>query len=1052
MISNSKELSRVRALKSVLTHGFFNALRRIAASLFFIALVFAGNNFAQGTQSEPSPGILDLDFNAQISTASYSAKTVSVVLPLPDGKILVGGFFNSFNGVATGAVVRLDPNGRLDTSFNCDAIMMIPSEFGALGALAVQPDGKILVSGVFRLGSETAKPALVRLNTDGSLDPSFSFNGTPGQYGARRILVRPNGKILIGGYSLMLPGGRSEGIVQLNSDGSVDTAFDSRTGTGVNYIEFQNDKILVSDGSEIARLNDDGTFDSSFNRRSQLDFIKIYVLPDGKIIGLKLNAMQLIRLNADGSDDAVLQNAPHRIYHVAIQPDGRVVIAGGNSSQHVSRLLPSGALDSSFTAFSNSSLFILNDLALQADGKILIGDQTIGTVPVNLFIRFNVDGTRDASFDTGTGFQLLTPGRVGGFAVQPDNKVIIGGKFDRINNASRYCLARLNEDGSLDDSFQVSTSGANRFNQIYEIHNLALQSDGKIIVSGAFSYTVNGEAKQDFARLNADGSIDPSYNLRAKIFNFSAGTIAGKNKVIMRPDNKSLVGNTRNGGAISDVVVPVVVNTDGSRFSGFNSGFKSDATNFFVFDIFVQPDGKIVIGGRYDIIMSNTYNAFVARLNPDGSVDTTFRAFEEDRKTVKAVALLPDGKILVAKNPHGDETKGEIIRLNADGSIDAAFNTVALNGKVNAFFRFDGGKIFVGGAFTQFNNQPRRNFAVINADGVLDATVLNVNQEVLSFMPDNKGRILIGGAFTTINVGGGNVNRSYLARLITEPGTVSAKPRFDFDGDGRSDLALFNQTTGIWTIRSSRTNQTISTHFGKNGDITAPADYDNDGKTDIAVYRPTEGMWYLQQSTAGFKAVRWGLAEDKPVAADYDGDGLADIAVFRPSSRIWYILQSSNNQMRAVYFGLATDVPLREVDFDGDGKADIAVYRPSNGGWYWQASGSNNEFRAAQWGASGDIPVAADYNGDGKTDIAVYRPSDGVWYQQLSTESGSYNFTAVQFGLNGDVPVVADYNGDGKADVSIRRGEVWALLLSVQGYNGLNFGSASDRAVAAVQP
>ena len=156
--------------------------------------------------------------------------------------------------------------------------------------------------------------------------------------------------------------------------------------------------------------------------------------------------------------------------------------------------------------------------------------------------------------------------------------------------------------------------------------------------------------------------------------------------------------------------------------------------------------------------------------------------------------------------------------------------------------------------------------------------------------------------------------------------------------------------------------------------------------------------------------------------------------------------------MRAVYFGLATDVPLREVDFDGDGKADIAVYRPSNGGWYWQASGSNNEFRAAHWGASGDIPVAADYNGDGKTDIAVYRPSDGVWYQQLSTESGNYNFAAVQFGLNGDIPVVADYNGDGKADVSIRRGEIWALLLSVQGYNGLNFGNASDKAVAAVQP
>jgi uncharacterized delta-60 repeat protein len=1053
MISNSKGLSRARAPKGVLTHEFFNALRRIAASLFFIALVFAGNNFAQGTQSESSPGILDLDFNAQISTASYSAKTVDVVLPLPDGKILVAGKINSYNGIATGAVVRLNPNGSLDTSFNCDVIMMTTSEFGFISALAVQPDGKILVSGVFKLNSETPTPSVVRLNADGSLDPSFSFNGTTGQYGARRILVRSNGKILISGDSLTLPSGRVEGIFQLNSDGSVDVAFDSGMSTSVSYIEFQNDKILALTGSEIARLNDDGSFDSSFNRRN-FNFTKAYVLSDGKIIGLRANAFQLIRLNADGTDDATLQSSQHTIYHAAVQPDGRIVVAGGHNGQKVSRLLSNGALDPSFAVFSDPSLLV-NALALQTDGKILIGDQMFSSTPVNFFIRFNQDGTRDSSFNTGIGFQLLAPGRVSGFAVQPDNKVIIGGKFDRINNTSRYCLARLNENGSIDDSFQVSTIGANRFTQIYEIHNLALQSDGKVIVSGAFSYTVNGETKTDFARLNADGSIDTSYNLAVRIVNFAAGTNAGKNKVIMRPNNNSLVGNSRNGGTASNIIAPVMVNEDGSPFAGFNSAYRTEATLFLIFDIFVQPDGKIVIGGRYDVPNGPgafISKGFVARMNSDGSLDSSFRTIEEDGKVVKALTPLADGKILIAKAQFPTEANSEVVRLNPNGTVDSTFKVGAANGKINALLPFADDKILVGGKFTQFYDQPRRNLAVLNANGTLNETLLNVNQEVLSLMADNQGRVLIGGAFTSISTGGGTVSRSYLARLNAEPESSSAKPRFDFDGDGRSDLALFNQTTGIWTIRSSRTNQTISTHFGKNGDITAPADYDNDGKTDIAVYRPTEGMWYLQQSTAGFKAVRWGLAEDKPVAADYDGDGRTDIAVFRPSSRIWYILQSSDNQMRAVYFGLATDVLLREVDFDGDGKADIAVYRPSNGGWYWQASGSNNEFRAAQWGASNDIPVAADYNGDGKTDIAVYRPSDGVWYQQLSTESGNYNFAAVQFGLNGDVPVVADYNGDGKADISIRRGEIWALLLSVQGYNGLNFGNASDKAVAAVQP
>jgi uncharacterized delta-60 repeat protein len=1048
MISNNNKLTETLALKGVSTRRSLDALRLFGAAFFVITSIFASFGFAQS---------LDLNFDAQISTESYSSKSVSVVLPLPDGKILVGGKINSFNGVATGAVVRLNANGSLDTSFNCDTILMNTSEFGHLGALAVQPDGKIIVSGVFKLGGETPTPAVVRLNANGSLDSSFSFSGTPGQYGARRILVRQNGKILISGDSLTLPnGGGTEGIIQLNSDGSIDTAFDSRVGTSVNYIEFQNDKILALSGSEIARLNDDGSFDSSFNRRNQLDFFKVYVLPDGKIIGLKANASQLIRLKADGSDDAILQSAPHKIFNVAVQPDGKLVVSGENNAQKVSRLLSNGALDSSFTAFSEQSLFIINALALQADGKILIADQTIGSAPVNFFIRFNADGTRDTSFNTGIGFQLLAPGRVGGFAVQPDNKVIIGGKFDRINSTSRYCLARLNEDGSLDDSFQVSTSGSNRFTQIYEIYSLALQSDGKLIISGAFSYTVNGELKQDFARLNTDGSIDPTYNLTTRIVNFAAGANAGKNKVIMRPDNKSLVGNSRSGlTASNNIFTPVTVNEDGSRFTGFNSTYKNDASVMFIFDIFVQPDGKIVIGGRHDVPTGQAQSiikGFIARLNADGSVDSTFQPFEEDQKVVKALTRLADGKILVAKNTLGDETKSEIVRLNADGSRDASFNAAALNGKVNALFRFADDRIFVGGAFTQFNNQPRRNLAVINKDGALEATVLNVNQEVLSFMPDNKGRILVGGAFTAISSGGGSFNRSYLARLTADTQSSSVKPRFDFDGDGRSDLALFSQTTGIWTIRSSRTNQTVTTHFGANGDIPTPADFDNDGKTDLAVYRPTEGMWYLQQSADNFKAVRWGALEDKPVAADYDGDGRTDIAVFRPSSRIWYILNSSNNQLRAVYFGQSTDIPLKDVDFDGDGKADIAVYRPSNGGWYWQASGTNNEFKAAQWGANGDIPVPADYNGDGKTDIVVYRPGDGTWYQQLSTAIGSYNFAAVQFGLNGDVPVVADYNGDGKADVSIRRGEIWALLLSAQGFNGLNFGNADDKAVAAIQP
>ncbi|MDQ4120465.1 MAG: FG-GAP-like repeat-containing protein [Acidobacteriota bacterium] len=1059
MITKSNDNSGMKELKGVSTLEFFKALRLTATFLFFILLVFGNNSVAQQTSFAALRGhstldLVDPTFNAQISTTSYNQKSVYTILPLPDGKILVGGRFNSYNRVATGSLVRLNADGILDSSFINDTIAGGEgASSNGVNVLAVQPDGKILAGGVFTLSGETATRPLVRLNADGTLDTTFSFTVPTFQFGVRRILVRPNGKIVISCEGFTTPGG-VEGIIQLNSDGSLDNSFNAAVSAPTRYIEFQNGKLLTVSGNtaELARLNDDGSFDTTFNRRT-VELFQIFVQPDGKIIGQRQGAPRLSRFNVDGTDDPTFQQTQQLVYRTALAPNGGIVILSGTNPYTLSRLLPNGAPDPSFSMYTQSNIQIYS-VAVQGDGKILIGDQTSGTVtsPINFFKRFNPDGTPDTAFNTGTGFQLLTPGKVEAFAVQPNNKLIIGGRFDLINDVSRFRMARLNEDGTLDDSFQISTTAANRFISITEIHNLALQSDGKILVSGAFTYTINGVMKNDFVRLNPDGSIDASYNLALILPNFAGGAGAGKNKIIMRPGNKALVGTSRITRNQPYFNPPVIVNSDATRDNGFNSAYRSDADSLFVYDLFVQPDGKIIIGGRYTIAGANITRGFVARLNSDGSLDSTFQISEENGKAVKALAVLPDGKILAARVQAYIETSGEVVRFNSNGTPDTTFNTSAVNGKINALLAFDNGKILAGGFFTKFNNQARRNLAVLNEDGSLDSMLLDVNQEVLSLAFDNQERILVGGAFTTISTGTGSVNRSYLARLLSDAISSSTKPRFDFDGDGRSDLALFNQTTGIWTIRSSRANQTVTTHFGKNGDLTAPADYDNDGTTDIAVYRPSEGIWYLQQSTAGFKAVRWGAAEDKPVAADYDGDGRADIAVFRPSNRIWYILQSSNNQLRAVHFGLETDVLLREVDFDGDGKSDIAVYRPSNGGWYWLASNSNNAFKALLWGAGGDVPAPADYNGDGKTDIAVYRLSNGVWYQQLSTESGNYSFAAQQFGINGDVPVVADYNGDGKADISIRRGEIWALLLSAQGYTGMNFGNASDAPVAAVQP
>ncbi len=219
----------------------------------------------------------------------------------------------------------------------------------------------------------------------------------------------------------------------------------------------------------------------------------------------------------------------------------------------------------------------------------------------------------------------------------------------------------------------------------------------------------------------------------------------------------------------------------------------------------------------------------------------------------------------------------------------------------------------------------------------------------------------------------------------------------DFDGDGKTDVAVF-RPRGAWYLLQS-TNGFTAVQFGQAGDKPQPADYDGDGKADVAVFRPSNGAWYIQRSRDGFTGVSFGAAADKPVAADYDGDGKTDIAVYRGG--IWYLLRSSLG-FTGVTFGDSNDKPVF-ADYDGDGKTDVAVFRPSNGTWYYLRS-SDGSFSATLFGNSTDLPAPGDYDGDRKADYAVFRPSEGNWY---ILQSGSNSFRAQLWGVNGDLPVPA---------------------------------------------
>ena len=270
---------------------------------------------------------------------------------------------------------------------------------------------------------------------------------------------------------------------------------------------------------------------------------------------------------------------------------------------------------------------------------------------------------------------------------------------------------------------------------------------------------------------------------------------------------------------------------------------------------------------------------------------------------------------------------------------------------------------------------------------------------------------------------------------------VTKHPVGDFDGDGKTDIALFRPSEGRWYIINSSNGSTSTRDWGSAGDSIVPRDYDGDGKADIAVWRPGEGTWYILQSfTSTVRLQQWGQSGDQPLIANfYDEDRKAAVAVWRPTDGNWYVVRSTDGTSIAQQWGNPTDLVV-PGDYDGDGRTDFAVYRPNEGNWYLRLSGGGNT--VTNWGTTGDQPVQGDYDGDGKTDLAVFRPSEGTWYIR---KSGG-GVTIQGWGNASDEPVPGDYDGDGKTDIAVWRGSEgnWYLQQSTAGVSIRFLGQSGD--------
>jgi hypothetical protein len=242
----------------------------------------------------------------------------------------------------------------------------------------------------------------------------------------------------------------------------------------------------------------------------------------------------------------------------------------------------------------------------------------------------------------------------------------------------------------------------------------------------------------------------------------------------------------------------------------------------------------------------------------------------------------------------------------------------------------------------------------------------------------------------------------------------------DFDGDGDSDLAMWNPADGQWRFAtvceiSPGTGCGFS-HGHLTGSavmaIAVPRDYDGDGTSDPAFFDPQSGVWRIVPLTAPASDIRLGLPGDIPMPADYDGDGVTEPAVFRPADATW---RFTNSVRQLGQPGQPGDLPAAG-DYDGDGRADLAVYRPKEGLWIVQRSGDGQT--TAEPAEAGGKPVTGDYDGDGRLDLAIYRPDHSQWWIRRSSDGRS---ELVTWGEPGDMPVPGDYDGDGITEMAVYR-------------------------------
>lgn len=769
-----------------------------------------------------APGAPDYSFRPQVTGTAVGAFAQD-----RDGSIYFTAAYPQLVGTYNG-VRRASLTGVVDERFNSAAVTGTPNTILPLG------DGSALVGSA---GDGDNNRYYRRLLPDGSIDASWPWP-VEAAGGMKKIVRLPDGRFLAAGGSV-------GGIHRFNADGTLDPSFQRLSTIGTFQRAFINDFAVLADGSivvagnfstlettfqiALARLLPNGGLDRNWKPAAIPNGSAVNVilpLPDGRfLIGGNFQTVGgqtrrgLARLNADGSLDAAFPNLLPNTSTVGVvnalapQPDGKVWVGGSftgvSDRNHLLRLNTDGTVDTSFpdvrlsASLDQTAPAPVLALKFGEDGRLWIGSSAIvaNGFSVGQLFRIFTDVNRPPSVFAGldqtpdVGSQVALQGSVGGaytslqwrFNGQPiPGATGLTLTLDKVSSAANgaYDLVATTAVG-------VSTSAPISLRARGPV-TIDLQPSAAVaVVSNSVSFSVTAFGKLPLAyQWSKDGALLSNQTNRSLTLTNVPLAAAGDYSVRVSGGDGSAVA--------SEPAFLTIIPAPGSTNAAFKLGLSKSREVTLFKDIEFLPDGRALVVGNFSIATNTTDNAFIARLNTDGSIDRTFRFNNAGLTSVTAIERLGDGRIFVL----GTASFQTVLRrFNEDGNRDAAFPDVFLNSGLDVKSAADGSALVLAQSGVE---RVLPNGTVDTAFGQRTRT----DSSLQSISVDPAGRIYITGYFN--NVGG--QRQPQFARLLA-------------DGSLDAGFRPTNVFSSQWTVTALSDGALV-------GDLNGFGKFGNDGSVD----------------------------------------------------------------------------------------------------------------------------------------------------------------------------------------------------------------------------